>query len=683
MRKVVVLLATLSLLLFACTASLVQDGTTDVAARGISASEANISVVQMSGGNITVTCDLGKQATFVKLYMSEGNGMGLVRAYESMNYVNGVYTYTFNHPTFKAGAKIKFALLINLNGESLLPQGNLADTASWKEVVYGTNYNSGGGSSSNNSTGALAQGTYYIISKSSGKAVDVDAWSTQNGGNIIQWQLGNNQANQQWKVEHLGNNIYKLQSVLSGKVLDVSEVSTATGANVHQWDWVGGDNQKWKIENNGDGTFRLTAVHSGKVLDLSSSNPNNGANIQQWTWNGTDAQRWKFVSVGGGTTTPDPIIPEQPVTPGTAQLIPLNPNMNMTFQFDNNTRGTYSNDRIWICVIGRNANGVYCYLKPDGTLVPIQANQTSEAWSFRLSDINGYQIPQEMPSARLFISMDNKVVMRGIVDGAGNIGVVQPDLNNPQDPNAHLLFDWIEYTVAPGAFWGNTTQVDQFCFPITMEMYNKSGNSYVSYRKVGITKTREEVFSSFERDVPAEFKTLVQRPYRIVAPCKGDFRVGRQYGNYMASYVNQVWDTYRTRTLEFDHPLGHFSGRVLADNRFEFTRSGDSARYYINGKPNNDELMEGSGVLAWGNSVEKAIQAQICAALNRHVLMDPANWNNASAYYKQGPANYYAKFWHDISLGGYAYGFCYDDVGDHSTLIETHSPRGMVIGIGW
>jgi hypothetical protein len=84
--------------------------------------------------------------------------------------------------------------------------------------------------------------------------------------------------------------------------------------------------------------------------------------------------------------------------------------------------------------------------------------------------------------------------------------------------------------------------------------------------------------------------------------------------------------------------------------------------------------------------MELALEAWICAALNRHVahLEPDAYWNNASAYYNAGPCNYFSKFWHDHSeRGGLAYGFCYDDVNDQSATTFTTNARGVVVRLGF
>ncbi len=103
------------------------------------------------------------------------------------------------------------------------------------------------------------------------------------------------------------------------------------------------------------------------------------------------------------------------------------------------------------------------------------------------------------------------------------------------------------------------------------------------------------------------------------------------------------------------------------------------------GKPTTQGILEGSGNLAAGESLEKVLQAQITAAFNRHLLIsvDPAQWSTSSQYYTQSPANHYARFWHEHSIDGLAYGFCYDDVRGKSSLLEHPNPKGLIVTVGW
>jgi hypothetical protein len=241
-------------------------------------------------------------------------------------------------------------------------------------------------------------------------------------------------------------------------------------------------------------------------------------------------------------------------------------------------------------------------------------------------------------------------------------------------------FEWIEFTVDQWGYHGNTTRVDQFGFPLKTRLLGRDGYD----RTLGENASRAKIFADFEALAQPEFRGLVQRPYRIVAPAKSVFNRGQAYGNYFAAYVDQVWAYYASTDLVFTAEAGTFRGRVIG-NDFVFSKNGGPQNLYIRGKPTTQEILEGSGRLASGSSDEKVVQAQITAAFNRHLLMrvDPSQWSNASTYYGAGPANYYSKFWHDHSIDGLAYGFCYDDVRNQSTLLEHPSPRGMFITVGW
>jgi hypothetical protein len=372
--------------------------------------------------------------------------------------------------------------------------------------------------------------------------------------------------------------------------------------------------------------------------------------------------------------------PDDPVT-----LLELQPGMEMTIQFENNTEGAYTDGEIYICIIARNEAHRFSYLRPDGAMIEIGPGEHSDAWSYRLSEIDGFQVPQWAESGRLYLSMGRPVEMISILeDATGLVGIVQPNLHDPNDPNQEIFFEWMEFTVQPGAFWGNTTQVDQYSFSYTLQLYEDSGRSFRAAQKVGIEATRGEIFALYEDWAPAEFSALVERPYRIVAPAKGVFGRDQAYATYMDAYTDAVWNHYRWNRLTYTHPIwGTFEGRVLNDDRFQFRREADSSSYWISRKPDTQELFECSGVMATGNPIELALQAQVCAALNRHVATDVSQWRIPAAYYSAAPSNYYAAFWHQVNLSGLAYGFSYDDVAEQAPLIENHAPRGLVIDIKW
>jgi RNA polymerase sigma factor (sigma-70 family) len=339
----------------------------------------------------------------------------------------------------------------------------------------------------------------------------------------------------------------------------------------------------------------------------------------------------------------------------------------MVFHFSNNTKGKFKDDQIYWAVLGNGAK----HLDINGKLVPmVIADNTAPGhltkkgvnyanYFLPLSTANKVVVPK-MNSGRLYISMGSPMYFR--VHGEGYAGA---NICNPTDPNRDVYFDFVEFTLNDSGFHGNTTQVDAFGFPLTIEVVNTAGDS----KMAGIRESRKALFAAFNKDLPKEFASCIQEPYRIVAPCSADFGKGKTNGNYLDGYIDEVWKSYSTPT----RTPGGWTGQVV-DGSLVFTGPAGKS-YRLARKPTTQEALLGNGIL--GSS------PQFCAAINRHVLADPADWSKPSKYYKAGPANYYAKFWHDHGITGKAYGFCYDDVNAQDTLIELRKPTRLNVSVSW
>jgi Beta-1,3-glucanase/Alpha-L-arabinofuranosidase B (ABFB) domain len=378
-------------------------------------------------------------------------------------------------------------------------------------------------------------------------------------------------------------------------------------------------------------------------------------------------------------------------TSGDGTVLPPAPAGRINLRVLNATNGAYSSDQLYWAIIGYNpANNALSYVNRSGNLVSanpadndaanrLTKNGVNYANYFnRVSDAGTLTLPK-MYGARMFLSLGTPMFIK-ILGVPGGVGFAGPDINNPSDPNQDVTFDFTEFTFNDLGYFGNTTRVDQFGFPLRMRLV--AGGGYD--RTVGENVSRAQIFSDFENIQPTEFRSLVRRPYRIVAPAKGSFGTSGPNRAYFDGYVNQVWEYYRTRDLVFTAEAGTFRGRVTG-NDFVFSKDGGPSGLYIRGKPSTQNVLEASGSLASGNSDELVVQAQIAAALNRHLLInvDPSQWSNSAAYYPAAPANFYAKFWHDRSIDGLAYGFAYDDVRAKSTLLQNPQPRQVDFIIGW
>ncbi|MEK3686342.1 RICIN domain-containing protein [Paenibacillus sp. FSL R10-2736] len=146
------------------------------------------------------------------------------------------------------------------------------------------------------SSGIVSGGVYTLMSKVSGKVLDVKDVSTADGAKMHQW-TNYTASNQQFRVESTGDGFYKLTAMHSGKVLDVPNASTSSGVQLQQANDNGSNAQRWSIIDVGGGYYKLISKASGLAMDVSSSSTADGAAVQQWTDNGTDAQKWQLTKI--------------------------------------------------------------------------------------------------------------------------------------------------------------------------------------------------------------------------------------------------------------------------------------------------------------------------------------------------------------------------------------------------
>lgn len=153
-----------------------------------------------------------------------------------------------------------------------------------------------------------------IVSKNSGKVLDVSGASIADGAPVIQYHQ-NNGANQAWSFEFVSGNskncFYKIRSVNSGKLLDVNGASMADGAQIIQYHDNGGQNQVWDListgqyanygQNNNNEVFKIVSANSGKLLDVNGASMADGAPIIQYYDNGGQNQLWSLIPVNNGS----------------------------------------------------------------------------------------------------------------------------------------------------------------------------------------------------------------------------------------------------------------------------------------------------------------------------------------------------------------------------------------------
>jgi hypothetical protein len=108
-------------------------------------------------------------------------------------------------------------------------------------------------------------------------------WAMRETGNI---------RNQQWRVEPLGNDVYRLTNALSGLCLTGN---LGSGSAVVQYDC---DrrmaSQKWGYVGEPRGWGMLQNQLTGLCLDVTGASFNDGVPLQSWDCNGQWNQRWNI-----------------------------------------------------------------------------------------------------------------------------------------------------------------------------------------------------------------------------------------------------------------------------------------------------------------------------------------------------------------------------------------------------
>jgi beta-galactosidase len=372
-------------------------------------------------------------------------------------------------------------------------------------------------------------------------------------------------------------------------------------------------------------------------------------------------------------------------------------------QLRNATNGKYTDDQIFVAVIGRDPKTqVFSWVKPDGTITAaaVEDNdgpghltkngQNYPNYFFTLAQAKLLKLPM-MDSGRIFVSVGEPMYIKILKAADNSIGFAGPNPLNGTDPNIGVYYDWYEFTWNDNAIFINTTQVDQFSIPLSLDVF---GGDKTRHEASGITQTRAQIFAEYNQEVPAEFQLTEANPIRILAPGKASFDANQPNAHYFDSYIDKSWTYYQNHVLEMTIGNKQFEGTVI-DGVLTFIHTNWADTKEANEpegmlfkvqKPTTQAVLEGKDQLAsstdpWG--VEGQLEAQICAAFNRHVMEDTTTWKDAASFYLQAPANYYSRFWHTHGVNGKAYGFAYDDVSDQSsTLIETQ-PEHLELGIGF
>ncbi|MEO6090080.1 MAG: glycoside hydrolase family 64 protein, partial [Umezawaea sp.] len=323
-----------------------------------------------------------------------------------------------------------------------------------------------------------------------------------------------------------------------------------------------------------------------------------------------------------------------------------------------------------------DANGGF-HPWPAGGTPPTPAPDASIA-----GPANGQSKTIRMPkfSGRVYFSYGQKLVFK-VTTG----GLVQPAVQNPSDPNVNILFTWSEYTLNDSGIWLNSTQVDFVSAPYAVGVRPVSGATKSTGR---LKPGGYNGFFNALRGQPGGWANLIRtRPdgtvVRALAPGHG-IEAGALPANVLSDYVNRVWTKYSSSTLTVtpfsNQPNLKYFGRV-SGNTMNFTNSAGQVVTSFQ-KPDSDSIFGCYKLLDAPNDLVRGpISRTLCAGYNRSTLLTNPNQPDAnnSGFYLDNVTNHYSRKIHAQMVDGKAYGFAFDDVGAHESLVHDGNPAQAYI----
>ncbi len=302
------------------------------------------------------------------------------------------------------------------------------------------------------------------------------------------------------------------------------------------------------------------------------------------------------------------------------------------------------------------------------------------------------------------------------------------------------LYDWIEFSYdSEGNFNGNTTQVNQFGFPLILTGTPMGKSPYPSQGALNTSRTTilnninaaSSPFGNTGTVIPISADAAPAYPnninyFRAISPVTTSGAPANSYYDSINKYFDDdittaytAWQS--TPLVTHDPATGYHTGVVFPVNGATIATpatypSGSLAFYegnyatikdlatalssatppslafYLTGASNNvitsNDIWQCANSLAMGDSAQKNVGKMIAAAFNRGIIVNANNTvvtslddstcsSLAGTFYSAGTTyNEWSKWFHEYNTNGLAYGFPYDDVCDQNPSIP---PSGKTL----
>ena len=385
----------------------------------------------------------------------------------------------------------------------------------------------------------------------------------------------------------------------------------------------GSSGQQWSAYS--DRTLRT----QGGCLDVAAGGTTSGTNVDWYPCNGTAAQVWTRTSNGEVVNPRSGLCLTDP-NGNTAVRLDIQTCTGAAAQRWSSPGATIATTTTTVAAAGSGAPPASFW---GNTAAIPKAKQVLEVKI--INQTNG-----RFPNSEVYWSFDGtekSIAQQQYIDMPANAaGRMYFYLGSKNSK----YFDFIEFTVGSSSINADTTRVDRFGLKLALLVHSHGGSTQeVGEDYATFKESRAATFARFKAFVPAPFKELatINAPYGIPSPGNDpSFQPGGKWASYFTAYA-----------------AAHgAAGDTTAD------------------------------VFGCGGTL--SANPPLCAGLNRHVAQLPVSeQSNPANFYKAGPANYYAEFWHANAINRKQYGFPYDDDAGQSSDISVANPQYMIVAVGW
>lgn len=361
-------------------------------------------------------------------------------------------------------------------------------------------------------------------------------------------------------------------------------------------------------------------------------------------------------------------------------------------------------DAVNCYISGTDPEGKVFFLGEDGTLHyptaggsaepvavsdPIAIAMPAQGETFEVT------VPTYFESGRIYF-VQGELEFFMVATDTGGDGVVQPSVNNVDDPSAPLNWGFVEMTLTEaGEVWANISFVDfvGLIVSMTVEQTDNTTQQVLGLPGDAVGTICDELKKQGDADgLPWASMCVTSEdgtPLRVVAPNIYESVTPGEFDDYWSPYVDDVYTKYSSEPLTITTQDGNSVDCTVTGD--ELNCDGDNRAYP---KPTAMDIWGCNsgpfGIIEGDNDLHRALVPILCAAFVRSALLvDGGNQQPGpdTGYYTVDPTQHYSRIIHETEVDGKGYAFSYDDVNptnsdDAAGLINSPNPSTLVFYIG-